>query len=125
MAEEMRLTLGSVVRLIGAGLGGYARVVAVENTERLVIDVTGVLVRVHASRTYAERWRAEGIDRVELRVDVASAEVALTRAPYPLAPAPTPTPGPRRPRRPRRPRAEALPVEPAAVVPAPTPEVGV
>lgn len=107
MAEDVRLTVGSVVRLVASYLGGYARVVAIENAERLVVDLTGVHVRVHASRTYAERWRAEGIERVELRVDVARAEVALTGASYPLAPAPAPT---ARPRRPRRPRAEALPL---------------
>lgn len=91
MADDVRLTLGSVVRLIGAGLGGYARVLLVENMERLVVDVTGIAVRVHASRTYAERWRAEGIDRVELRVVVVSIERVE----------PTPTARPRRPRRPR------------------------
>ena len=123
VAEDVRLTVGSVVRLVASYLGGYARVVAIENVTRLVVDLTGVLVRVHASRTYVERWRAEGVERVELRVDVARAEVALTGAPYPLAPAPAPT---ARPRRPRRPRAEALPSEPAAAIvaePAPRVEV--
>lgn len=122
MAEDVRLTVGSVVRLVASYLGGYARVVAIENVTRLVVDLTGVLVRVHASRTYAERTHDERGLRDELRVDVARAEVALTGASYPLAPAPTPT---ARPRGPRRPRAEASPSEPAAeLVTEPTAQEG-
>jgi hypothetical protein len=122
VAEDVRLTVGSVVRLVASYLGGYARVVLVENATRLVVDVTGIHVRVHASRTYSERTRDESGLRDELRIDVARAELVETGAPYPLAPAPTPT---ARPRRPRRPRAEALPPATAAeLVTAPTAQEG-
>ena len=76
MADELRITVGSVVRLFGAGLDSYTRVVHVENAERLVVDLTGVHVRCHASRTYSERTRDESGVRYELRVDVARAELA-------------------------------------------------